>query len=112
MKPILILTLCLALAACSGQRRGSFSAPLQTAEGPIKNACLTSGRKARSTELCGCIQFAANLTLRDGDQSRAATFYSDPQIAQDTRQSDRAADEAFWQRYKAYASTSEQICTG
>jgi hypothetical protein len=112
MKPILILTLCLALAACSGQRRGSFSAPLQTAEGPIKAACLASGRKASSRELCGCIQFAANLTLTASDQSRAAAFYSDPQTAQDTRQSDRASDESFWGRYKAYASTSEQICRG
>jgi len=108
MKTAILIALSLTLAACSGSSRGPA---LQTAEGPINAACLSSDRKARSRELCGCIQFVANLNLSGRDQALAASFYRDPQSAQDTRQSDRASDEAFWQRYKNYSATAQQICT-
>jgi hypothetical protein len=60
--------------------------------------------------LCGCIQAAADRTLSKSDQTLAASFYSDPQKAQDVRQSDRSRDEIFWQKYKNYSETAEAIC--
>lgn len=78
--------------------------------GSIERACLKADRKAASRSLCGCIQDAADLTLSRGDQSMAASFFSDPQKAQDIRQSDRASHEAFWKRYKNFGSTAEAYC--
>jgi len=40
------------------------------------------------------------------------TFFADPHRAQEVRQSDNPRDEAFWQRYKAFASRAENICRG
>ncbi len=83
---------------------------MPSASGPISQACLASDRTARSRALCGCIQAVANQTLGGSDQRRAASFYSDPQRAQEVRQSDRSSDEAFWEAYKAYGARAEQIC--
>ncbi|MFT6076309.1 MAG: hypothetical protein ACJAZ1_003241, partial [Yoonia sp.] len=41
---------------------------------------------------------------------RAAVFFSEPQLAQDTRQSDRSNDERFWLRYRAFSDLAAQIC--
>ena len=76
----------------------------------IENACLRSDRAAKSRALCGCIQQAANLTLSAKDQKLASTFYSDPQKAQDVRQSGRWAHERFWERYKEYAEIAQTFC--
>ena len=81
-----------------------------TAAGPLANACLASDRSARSRALCGCIQAVANRTLTASEQRRAVGFYTNPQQAQTIRQSDRAADEHFWDAYSAYAEQAEQIC--
>lgn len=80
------------------------------ANGPIQRACMNSDRKARSRELCGCIQAVADQTLSGGEQSRAVSFYRDPHSAQETRQSDLPADEAFWKTYTNYANTAQRIC--
>ena len=77
--------------------------------GPIDNACLRAGRTA-DPALCGCIQQVADQTLSRSDQRRAAKFFEDPDQAQETRVSDRAADEDFWLRYKAFAQTAEAYC--
>ena len=76
----------------------------------IEQACLRSDRDSKSRQLCGCIQQAANLTLTAPDQKLAASFYKDPQKAQDVRQSDRWANEKFWDRYKEYAETARTFC--
>lgn len=81
------------------------------AAGPIERACLSSERGA-SRQLCGCIQQAADLTLSGRDQSRAAAFFRDPHQAQETRQSGRRSDEAFWQRYRSFGQTAEAFCGG
>lgn len=78
--------------------------------GPISRACLTSGRKAANTRLCGCIQAVADVALSRRDQRQAARFFRDPHRAQEIRQSDRASDEAFWLRYKAFGTRAEQSC--
>jgi hypothetical protein len=81
------------------------------ASGPINQACLASDRKARSRALCGCIQAAANQTLTGAQQRRAVAFYSNPQLAQDIRQSDSPNDERFWEAYRAYGERAERLCS-
>ncbi|WP_272010230.1 hypothetical protein [Roseovarius sp. ZX-A-9] len=127
MKNILIMGLILALAGCGGVHRfeskskrapSRATQPAQTvlptrkprATGPLSKACLTSDRKARSPELCGCIQAVADQTLSGAQQRRAVTFYSDPQKAQDTRMSDRASNEVFWDAYVEYSKQAQRIC--
>ncbi len=80
--------------------------------GVIERACLRSDRAAANRALCACIQQAADMTLRGGDQRRAATFFRDPDRAHETWMSKRSADDAFWERYKAFGSTAEAYCTG
>lgn len=118
MKNVLILGMILVLAGCGGGNRskgGSSrgAAPLYapTASGPIKSACLASDRKVRSDHLCGCIQAVADQNLSRGDQKRAVKFYSDPQAAQDIRQSSSASDKGFWKSYSDYAKQAERTCT-
>ena len=110
---ILILTASL-LAGCSSgpsqPSRTASRAPVPVAAGPINNACLASGREARSRRLCGCIQSVANQTLTASEQRRAASFYSDPQLAQAVRASDTAANDRFWEVYAAYAERAERVC--
>lgn len=84
--------------------------PTLTLAGPIERACLQSDRAAASRALCACIQGVANTSLGRNEQRRGAQFFSDPQLAQDTRQSDRASDERLWQRWRAFASLAEQRC--
>ncbi|SEK36477.1 hypothetical protein [Roseovarius nanhaiticus] len=120
MRNVLIVGTMLALAACGGVNRfddrgrnSRAPAPIYapTATGPINSACLASDRKARSSQLCGCIQAVADQTLSRGDQIRAVRFYDDPQAAQDTRQSDNASDERFWDAYSNYGKRAAQVCS-
>lgn len=97
-------TLTMALAAVI-----ALSGP--AVSGPIENACLKAGRKAASRTLCACIQDAANATLSRSEQKRAAKFFHDPHKAQETRQSDRASDERFWQVYKQFGATAQSYCS-
>lgn len=90
----------LALAACGGGR----------ASGEIGSACMAGGRSAANTQVCSCVQQAANQTLRSGDQARAAAFFADPNEAQEVRQSNASGDESFWERYRNFASTAEAMC--
>lgn len=80
--------------------------------GPIERACLSSDRKAVSRSLCGCIQQAADMTLRPGDQRRAAKFFKNPDEAQQVRMSKSDNDNEFWARYKNFGTTAEAYCAG
>lgn len=80
--------------------------------GPIERACLRSDRDAANRRLCACIQQAADMTLRNSDQRRAAAFFRDPDRAHDAWMSQRAADDAFWERYKNFGATAEAYCAG
>ncbi|WP_284163500.1 hypothetical protein [Frigidibacter sp. SD6-1] len=80
------------------------------AGGTIDKACRATGRAGAG--LCGCIQSVADQVLSRSDQRRAATFFADPDKAQEVRLSDSASAEAFWDRYAAFASTAEAVCTG
>jgi hypothetical protein len=77
--------------------------------GPIDRACLRAGRTA-DPALCGCIQQVADSMLSRSDQRRAAKFFEEPELAQETRVSDRASDEDFWLRYKGFAQAAEAYC--
>ncbi|MBW7921410.1 MAG: arginine transporter [Rubellimicrobium sp.] len=96
----LILAATLALAACGGGR----------VTGDVSKACMSGGRQAANASLCSCVQQAANQTLTAAEQRRAATFFADPQRAQDTRQSGNSSDRAFWTRYRAFSSLAETMC--
>lgn len=87
-----------------------LTAPFAMA-GPIDSACARSDRGARAGSLCGCIQQVANMTLSTADQRRAASFFRDPDQAQQVRMSKRDADNAFWGRYKNFAATAEAYCS-
>jgi len=68
---------------------------------------MDAGRSAANSATCSCIQQAANRTLGNSDQRRAAELFADPQKAQDTRQS----SSAFWTRYRSFANTAESMCS-
>ncbi|WP_294929979.1 hypothetical protein [uncultured Paracoccus sp.] len=86
-----------------------LTAPLAMA-GPIDSACVRSDRGARNAQLCGCIQQVADRTLSRSDQRRAASFFRDPHQAQEVRMSKSNADNAFWARYRNFATTAEAYC--
>ena len=88
-----------------------ISLPLLAEAGPISRACMDSGRKGASSSLCACLDRVAKGELSRRDQRKAAKFFKDPQRAQDTRQSDRPSDEAFWKRYRSYSTRAADICS-
>jgi len=115
MERAFLLILAFSLAGCGGSPpRDSAVKPMMrsapVAHGPISKACLQSNRETRSARLCTCIQAAADQTLGRSDQRRAVAFYSNPHLAQQIRQSDRAVDEKFWKAYKAYGARAEKLC--
>lgn len=79
--------------------------------GPIQKACMASDRGGDRT-LCSCIQQAADMTLSGSDQRRAAKFFKDPEAAHVTWVSQKASDDAFWERYKSFGQTAEAYCAG
>ncbi len=105
-----LLCLCVVGLAACGSSRSTGPGVTRGGSGPIERACNASDRRASDPVLCNCVQQTADLTLSGGDQSLAATFFSNPQRAQDIRQSDRASDEAFWTRYKEFANAARTYC--
>jgi hypothetical protein len=77
----------------------------------IERACNRLDRAAATYQVCSCIQQVANVTLSRSDQKKAAKFFKDPQLAQDTRQSDRRAKEKFWKRYKNWGELASLNCS-
>ncbi len=78
--------------------------------GEMGKACMASGRSSANSALCSCVQSTANDTLTRRDQRLAATFFDEPQKAQDIRQSDNPGHEAFWSRYRQFTGQAERSC--
>ncbi len=78
--------------------------------GGIQKACLSADRSAASRSLCGCIEDVASAMLNRKEQTRVAKFFKDPHQSQSTRQSDRASDERFWQKYKQFGQAVRTYC--
>ncbi|NEX47311.1 hypothetical protein [Pseudotabrizicola algicola] len=101
MKPVV-------LAACAAMML-SLSSGVVLA-GPIERACLNSDRKAATRPVCACVQQVADMTLRGGDQRKAASFFKNPDRAQKVRMSKSDNDNEFWRRYKAFGEQAEAYC--
>ncbi|WP_342076319.1 arginine transporter [Yoonia sp. SS1-5] len=99
MRILFLMGALVAVAACGGGVSGT-----------IGEACIDADRRAASPALCSCVQQVADQTLSNRDQQRAAAFFAQPQLAQDTRQSDNAGSEAFWRRYKTFTDRARTIC--
>ncbi len=112
------------LAACGGGKSiqharandvtsavGGAQAAVLFAQGPISRACLSARRDTASRSKCGCVQAVANMRLTGQDQKRGAKFFSDPHLAQVTRQSDNPSHERFWLRWKAYGADAARLCS-
>ena len=88
----------------------AFFAPLSPASADIERACRQSERVA-SRSLCNCIGRVADAKLSRTEQRTVAKWFSDPDQAQETRQSDRVSDNRLWKRYKAFGETAAQVCS-
>ena len=80
--------------------------------GPIESACLKSNRTGAGRTLCSCIQQVADITLGGGDQRLAATFFKDPDRAQQVHMSQSSRDDAFWTRYVTFGQQAQVACAG
>ena len=67
--------------------------------------CNNGGRDER-----GCIQAVADRMLTRDDQRLAASFFKDPQRAQDVRMSKTDRDNLFWDRYERFGQAAAQNC--
>lgn len=103
MKPVV-------LAACAAMMLSVTSGVAFA--GPIERACMNSDRKAANRSVCACVQQVADMTLRGGDQRKAASFIKNPDRAQKVRMSKSDNDNDFWRRYKAFGAQAEAYCAG
>ena len=76
-------------------------------EHTVQDGRTTSAGKPRT---CACIQSVADQMLTRDDQRLVASFFKDPDRAQEVRTSDTARDESFWQRYRQFGFAAEQSC--
>lgn len=92
---------------------GALAAPVLTAPaeaGVMSRACMVSDRKAKSRNLCNCVQRVANAELSRSNQRLAAKFFKDPHKAQEIRQSDNPLYEKFWKKYKIFGAKVGRDC--
>ncbi len=118
MKTTVLALLALStLSACGGggasnyTTRGAYVPTQMFATGPLQRACMAQGRKDANAQRCGCIQAVADRQLSGAEQRRGVKVFKDPHKIQVWRQSDRSGDNAFWDTWKAFGQSAEQICT-
>ena len=87
------------------------AAPAPASAGPISRACMGVPKGAAQPGLCGCIQQAADMTMSRSDQRLAAKMFKEPDRAQEIKMSKRANDDAFWDRYTAFGSAAQAMCS-
>ena len=80
--------------------------------GEVGKACLAADRKAANAQLCSCVQAAANVHLNGSDQKIAASFFAEPEKANDMKIATSRSADAFWDRYKAFSQTAQRSCRG
>lgn len=94
----------------------AFALPLfaatAAAAGPVERACNRSDSASANRAVCACIQQVADMTLKGSDQRRAAKLMNDPDKAHEVWLSKRDADDAFWERYKAFGAAAQSYCAG
>ncbi len=78
--------------------------------GPIEGACLQSNRSAANRTLCSCIQQVADITLGGSDQRLAASFFKNPDRAQQVHMSQSRRDDEFWSRYTTFGQQAKLAC--
>ncbi len=110
MRNSVILSALVVLTACSGGRDRGNSGSMRGATGDISRACLIADRSAATPGLCGCVQQVANTELSSRDRSRVAGFFVNPETANETRISNSSADDAFWDRYRAFTRSAQRQC--
>lgn len=76
----------------------------------IEQACIQSDRNAASRSMCSCIQRVADQVLTVPDQRLAASFFRDPDRAQEVKMSDNRRHEQFWDRYRVFGQNASKIC--
>ncbi len=108
MRVFLALMCIVALAACGGNRSNSGST--RGATGEISRACLAADRDRATPQLCGCVQSVANRELSSSDRNRVAQFFEDPEFAHAIKISDTRANDAFWDRYRAFIDVARDEC--
>lgn len=117
MKPMVLALVALTtVAACGGgtksyTTRGAIAPTQLYATGPLQRACQAQGRKAASTQRCGCIQAVADRELSSAEQRRGVKVFKDPHKLQVWRQSDNASQNAFWRSWKAFGQTASRLCS-
>ncbi|MCO6381325.1 MAG: hypothetical protein JXQ91_18650 [Vannielia sp.] len=105
MKTLSSIVLCAAMALPAAT---TFSTPAEAKV--LERACNKSDRGA-SRSLCSCIQRVADFELSRSEQKKGAKFFKEPQLAQDTRQSDHPGNEVFWKKWKKFGVTAAASCS-
>ena len=85
-------------------------APVPAKANPIERACLESSRAAGDRELCSCVGEAANRTLTARQMREGARFFTDPQRAQEVRDSTSRRHEDMWRAWNDFGQTAEDMC--
>ncbi|WP_244868042.1 hypothetical protein [Vannielia litorea] len=105
MKKVSTLLLCAAMALPA-----ATALPTMAEAKVLERACNKSDRGA-SRALCSCIQRVADFELSRSEQRKGAKFFREPQLAQDTRQSDRPDNEVFWKKWKKFGDSAAASCS-
>lgn len=111
MKKFIVLAALSILTACGGGSSDrANSGSTRGATGDISRACLAADRSAANPRVCACVQSVANRELSSRDRARVASFFRDPELANDTKISTSSANDAFWDRYRAFISAARSSC--
>jgi hypothetical protein len=84
--------------------------PTAVSANPIQRACMASDRTP-SRSLCSCIGQVADATLTRSQMREGARWFTDPQRAQEVRQSNRRRDEEMWDAWRTFSTMAEQRCS-
>ncbi len=78
--------------------------------GAIEQACMKADRSNANRHLCDCIDDVAKKYFSRSEIRRIAKFFAEPHLSQELRQSDKNADERFWDTYQAWGEAARRQC--